>query len=199
MALPATDNFTTGPSQNLDSRTNWTLNSGGAGCLYIQNTADAVHSVAVDENIVHWDADTFANDQYSQCSTITGRAGATSLIGVAVRCHATAATGYYFYLSGTNSYLNKLVGGSYTQLGSTGDGGTNELMRIEAEGTTITPMCGSTPTEWASIGAQTDSSITSGYAGVSGYAEDTAHKMDDWEGGDLGAGPAARRIFVTHC
>jgi len=198
MALPATDTFTTGPSADLENygAGNWTLNSGGAGAMRIVNTVDAVHSVNVDENLYHWNADTFANDQYSE-ATASGAAGSNSFIGPAVRVHASAATGYYYYVSSDSAYLSKLVSGSWTQLGSTGSAGGNNLRRLEAEGTTITPYAAGSVD--SSIGAQTDSSIASGSAGLSGYAEDAGHRLDNWEGGNLGSGPVARRIFVTHC
>jgi hypothetical protein len=40
------------------------------------------------------------------------------------------------------------------------------------------------------LGAQTDSAIASGDAGVAGYGDATDIRLDDWEGGNLAAAAA---------
>jgi hypothetical protein len=196
MALPATDSFTDSNGTALTSHSaNWTQNN---GAFDIQSNALAPNNSG-DESGAHWNADAFDNDQYAE-GVATGFAGNDGIaIGLAVRCHASADTYYGFYgdsYSGSGSYLFKMVSGTWTQIGDTGanweDGDT---VWLEVEGTTLTPKVnGSTDPD---IGAQTDSSIASGSAGLSGYNDGAANLIDDWEGGNLGAGPGGISIPVV--
>jgi hypothetical protein len=102
---------------------------------------------------------------------------------------AAAHTGYNYCGHSTQKYLYKYVAGSQTTLTSTTSAGfsVSDDVRIETEGTTITPVLnGSTDSD---LGAQTDSSISSGSAGVGGFSDTSSNRIDDWEGGNLaGAG-----------
>jgi hypothetical protein len=179
MALPATDTFTTGTDQSLTAYSaNWTANSGAFAVTASTDTVRADGGGG--EDMAHWNADTFDANQYAQVSITSVD---SSYIGVAVRCHASAATGYGLYAGVTESYLYKIVSGTWTQIGSAGGAWSNsDVLRLEVSGTTLTPKRnGST---YSTIGAQTDSSISSGYAGLSGY-EVSGGTGDNWEGGNL--------------
>lgn len=193
MALPATDNFTGTNGQALDVYSaNWTCNDGGTGHdeLEIQSNAAAPDDAGKDEGAQHWSADAFDADQYSE-ATIVADDQAISCIGVAVRCAAGSTLSFYgFYHGYQEAWLFKVIGGSWTQLGNATDGfDVNDLMRLEADGTTITPMINGT--EEDPPGAQTDESLSSGSAGLCAYGTNANHRLDNWEGGNL-AGPAFR-------
>ena len=178
MALPATDNFTAANGTALTTYSaNWTLNNGN----FAINTNAVYPNSGSTENGAHWNADTFNNDQYSQGDLISEALGRA--IGVAVRCHASAATFYGWYNDTAGSYLFKMVAGVWTQLGADqASWAVNDIPRIEAEGTTIRGLVnGST------VITQTDSAIASGSAGLSGYHAASSVRLDNWEGGDLGA------------
>lgn len=195
MALPATDTFTAADDTALTTYSaNWTLNGGN-----FQINTNALASNADGANtLAHWNADAFADNQYSQITVV---ALGTSYDGVwaAVRCASAAHTGYTFegYPTAVDyNQLWKYAAGVGTQIGSSGTVNVqvNDVLRIEANGTTITPLLNGVTT--GTPGAQTDSSIDSGSAGVGGFGNATAGRSDNWEGGNLNA--AARRIFVTH-
>jgi hypothetical protein len=181
-ALPATDAFTgTNGTALTTYSSNWTNN---AGVFAIQSNSVHANSAGT-ECGAHWNADTFNNNQYGQCVYVAEDTD-TYAIGPAVRCAASGATYYGFYSSTTASYLFKMVSGTWAQLGSDGASWTiNDVARLEVSGTTLTPTInGST---LSPPGAQTDSSIASGYAGITGYSNSTASRIDNWEGGNLGA------------
>lgn len=182
MALPATDAFTAADGTALTTYSaNWT-NNGSTFSI----TSNALRCSSSSEGAAHWNADTFGNDQYAT-ATVTAITS-FAYIGVSVRCHASATT-FYGFESNSNdaSYLFKYVAGVSTTLGSTGAVFTvTDVLRLEASGTTITPKV-----DGATLnppGAQTDSSISSGYAGVVGAGNDSGSRIDNWEGGNLGGG-----------
>ena len=187
-ALPATDTFTLGGAvdQALTVYSaNWTANNGAL--LVSAGTDDVSSNTTSTETAAHWNADTFADDQYAQ-GTITA-AGASSLIGVAVRCAASANTYYGFYGYNGASYLFSVKAGVWAQLGS--DGGAFEVgdvIRLEVSGNTLTPKINGSTT--GTPGQQTDSSspIASGYAGLCGYDLSVNNRIDNWQGGNLSTG-----------
>lgn len=194
MALPATENFNgSGDGTQLTSHSSdWTLNDGD---FDIQSNAVAVDDPGHDEAGAHWNADSFNDDQYAE-GDITNTASGV-YVGVAVRCNTGGSANYYGYYSdsGDASYLHKNINGSWTQLGSTGNTfSTNDTVRIEAEGTTITPNINGSTT--GTPGAQTDSALSSGSAGISGYDDGEGMRLDNWEGGNIG-GPAGRTTYNT--
>jgi hypothetical protein len=189
MALPATDDFTTGSDQAIeDYSANWTINS---GAMQVLAASDDVHSnTASADTGAHWNADTFDDDQYSQ-ATVSALSGTYIYIGICARAAASAET-YYFYESANNDkkYLTKRVAGSNTELASSANvWSASDDVRLETNGTTITPILNaSTDTD---LGAQTDSSITSGSAGVMGWGSGNVARVDDWEGGNLAGASTA--------
>ena len=187
-ALPATDAFTGANGTALTTYSaSWTANNGA----FAINTNAVYSNSSSTETGAHWNADSFNDAQYAQ---ITVKAiGSASLIGIAVRAALSAASWVEYYGDSTASYLAKMVTSTWTQKGS--DGGafaTSHLYRLEGSGTTFTPKDNSSV---AGIGAQTDASLTSGYAGIAGYAASSSTRGDDWEGGNL-AGAAATSLLL---
>jgi hypothetical protein len=189
MSLPATDTFTRA--------------DGGLGANWTDQNAT---TLAIDTNKVKangsafsyafWNADSFANDQYSQAAL--GQAGfATSVqyTGVTVRAASTGGSfsNYFLYCDIGSCYLFKTVGGSGALLQTIGGAAAVEdVHKITVEGTTLKAY-----RNGVQIGTdQTDSGLASGSAGIGGF--DTAARMDNWEGGNLGGGAAVRGRQAYH-
>lgn len=178
MTLPATDTFTgTNGTALTTYSANWVLNFGNFAI-----TSNAIRgNSASNISMAHWQADTFANNQYAQ-GTISSFSGAGS-IGVAVRCASGAtATGYVFYTDTGSSYLFKYVAGSFTQLATGSALANGNTMRLEVSGTTLSAFVNGAL--WNST-TYTDSSISTGYAGLGAYSNVTTMSLDSWEGGNL--------------
>jgi hypothetical protein len=179
MALPATDTFTGTDGTALQTYSgNWSIRAGG----FVINTNAVSPSSSALENAAWWNADAFADDQYAT-GTIAAIGG--SALGLAVRVDTGANNSYYgYYSDATTSYLFKVVSGTWTQLGSTGAGwSAGDVIRLEISGTSLRPMVNGVT---ASIGVQTVTDLASGAAGLSGWNSDTANRLDNWEGGNLG-------------
>lgn len=192
MALPATDAFTAANGTVLTTYSaSWTNNNGS----FAINT-NSVHpnNGAVDDQAAHWNADVFSNDQYSQGTIVA--LGATIFIGVSVRCHASAFTFYCIDSdSADGTYLSKYVAGVYTALGSTGSVlVVSDVLKLEVSGTTLTPK--KNGSLLVTPGAQTDSAIASGSAGIAGAGNGTTSRLDSWEGGNLGGATTASPPFL---
>ena len=188
MALPATDAFTGSDGDTLTTySSNWTQNRGTMNI----NT-NACYGSSGSHDCYHWNADTFNNDQYSEI-VLTALSGSADWMGVT--CRADTGSGVQsFYLWDTrdtgDSYLVKYVTGSPTTIANASDGirSVSDVLRLEVTGTTLDPLLnGST----AAMTSQTDSALSSGYAGVGGYGGSTGMRGDDWEGGDLGGAAGA--------
>jgi hypothetical protein len=188
MALPATDAFTdTNGTTLTDHDSSWVWHSKYAGSfMEIQSNALDMAGGGGDIKLYGWEADTFSDDQYSEATLINEVNGTE--IGVAVRVSESACTAYIYEADLNETFFAKVIAGTWTDLGSTGGGwDVNDVVRIEAEGTTITPYVNSVVDSGVG-GAATDSSISSGNAGVCGYGSGSTSRIDDWEGGDLGGG-----------
>lgn len=179
MALPATDAFTAADGTSLPTYSaNWSVNAGS----FAINT-NAVYSTTANECGAGWNADTFDANQYAQ-GVITARAA--PLIGVAVRVHTDGTTDTYYGYYGSNgtSQLFKQVAATWTQLGSSSTAfAVNDIVKLTANGTTLTPTRNGSTT--GTPGAQTDTSIASGRAGLSAYDAGSGSRLDSWEGGNL--------------
>ena len=187
MALPASDSFTGTNGTGLTSYSaSWTYNYGSGTHLQIQSNG-LFCARASDAATARWNADTFNADQYAQVTMAA--VGNGGYYGPAVRISTSGAdTCYYIEVdSSDGSYLFKTVSGSGTQLGSTAGTAANaDVWRLEASGTTITPKKNGSTT--GTPGAQTDSSISSGAAGLHAWGTATGSRMDDWSGGNLSTG-----------
>jgi hypothetical protein len=191
MALPATDSFTNSNGTQLETHdSSWTINNQG---FDIQSNACAGDAWAY--SMAHWNADSFDDDQYSE-AVIDSQNGSGG-IGVSGRVAAAAETAYCYYEQAGYKKVSRVTAGSRQILAS--DNSTfsiSDVIRIECDSTTITPVLnGSTDTD---LGAQTDSSITSGSAGVYATSDYTDERIDDWEGGNLGAAAGISIPVVMH-
>jgi hypothetical protein len=137
-----------------------------------------------------WNADVIGDDQFSEAE-IAVHPSSSFWLGVTVRA---AADGTQYLLiafnnGGTDSWmLFKRAGtGSFVQIGSTVLTAivVGQVMRLEAEATTVTAKIGGTP-----IITQTDSDIAGGAPGISAAMPSTDPvngALDNWSGGDVTA------------
>lgn len=190
MALPATDAFTgTSGTALQTNNASWSINSGS---FVIQGNAVTPTGAGV-ECLARWNADTFSNDQYSQCVAAILATGGVQA-GVAVRVSTSgAATGYGAYWDNTTAYIWKNVAGTWTQLGATvSPPAAGQVVRLEVSGTTLTLKYNG-----VTQATRTDGDITSGAAGLSGYSSGGSGYLDDWEGGNLGGGGSIARLAAA--
>ena len=145
--------------------------------------------------MAHWNADAFDNDQWAQLTRPTAN---FAEMGPCVRVHATAHTGYELKYDNGNKYMTRRVAGSGTTLASYNSGGvsTDDVMRFEVVGTTLTPKLNGVVD--SDLGAQTDSSIASGSGGLFGYADSTGATGDDWSAGNMAAGGLSIPVAFYH-
>jgi hypothetical protein len=198
MALPATEDFA-GAAGNLSA--SWTQqrttrrvqrNGSGAG---IQDATDAI-----DDVIAFWNADAFPNDQYSQVA-ITALGAGSIIVSLRAADSGDATRDYYEF------YTDGVTGAGHTEAAVVVNGGTtvlrnfattfaaSDVMKLGVVGTTLTAYKNGT-----SLGTQSNSTLTSGAAGVGSYcAAGTRPTFDNWEGGSLGStSPVGRAMVQTY-
>jgi hypothetical protein len=174
----------------------WTALVGTAPYSIISNAA--APDGASNENCVIYNAFTPGNDHWA-AATVTAH-NVDSFVGVAVR--ASGTSWYGFYGDTLSRYLFSVVSGSYTVLATTGTGfAVNDVVRIEAEGTTIRALVNGV--EWTSV---TDSSLASGSAGLVTWSTGNVGRLDDFSAADIGGAAAsfilpsrrrAQRVMLT--
>ena len=181
-ALPATEAFT-GSDNTTPINANWTNN---AGSIRIRSNAFAPAATSGNGSfqLSRWNADAFGANQYSKC-VVTANGG--NDVGVSVRISTSgASTAYNAHSDNSGIYPFKAVAGVMTDLGSPLAAlSVNDVIYIEANGTTIVYKKNTT-----TIGTYTDSSISSGSAGITASdwgSGSNANLGDTWEGGDLGS------------
>lgn len=179
MALPAIDDFSGSNGQALTTYSaNWTYSIGA----FIINSAfgTVAADVVSQECGAYWNADSFANDQYSE-AVIDSVNNGDSYIGVGVRM---SAGGNYYgaYSNNVGSTLFKLVDGSYTELDTGPLFEASDVVRLEVIGTSLKVYLND-----EEIMSATDSTHSSGAAGIIGYSNQ-GNDITSWEGGDLGEG-----------
>ena len=187
MALPASDSFTAAADAALQTYSaNWTIGNGG---FNVNAAGDYAYTNATNDNAAYWNADTFGSDQYAEAKLV-GNVTYYSQIGVAVRCAAGGNHyGLYFQSGGQHIWLYKLVSGTWTELAhaqGVGAWHNGDTIRLEVSGTTLTPKHNGALI--TALGTVSDSSLSSGAAGICGYGIDAAARLDDWQGGNLGGG-----------
>ena len=193
-ALPVTDAFTTGADAALTTYSaNWSINTGNFQVLAASDDFRA-NSTNNESGAFH-NVETFGNNQYAQ--VVLTAISDTGTLGAATRCGAAGVASYYhFYTGDTANYLAKMVTGTWTQLGSDGSGAANgDTIRIESNGTTQTPKINGSAT--GTPGAQTDSSLASGKAGISGWGAASTLRGDNFEGGNLGGTANSKSVSGT--
>jgi len=166
----------------------WTTVTGVNTFNIVSNRA----STGFDPTANRYSGATWPNDQYSQCAIITPLPlGGGEGCGPAGRIATAATTMYIAIFNSADSEMYAVVGGSYTQIGSSGTVATNgQIAYLSMVGTTIVyKLAGTTQ---ASV---TDSSIASGQAGIFGAASTNNAIVDDWEGGDFGGGGGGAPLF----
>jgi len=175
----ATDNFT-GTANPIGG--DWTTCVGSSAMR--KNGAGG--GANADNCAAYYNAVSFANDQFSQIVVLGYGGGAFDSPGVVLRHNGSNF--YYVWLNynGTRVYISHYNGGSWTNIGSyvTISAFTiGHTFRAEIEGDTITVK-----DNGATIRTQDVSSvgIASGSAGIYQYGN-SDYRIDDWEGGDLGA------------
>lgn len=185
MTLPASDTFTGTNGTALQTyNSSWGINTSG----FVLNSNALVGTNAHDA-FAYWNADTFDNDQYSQLTAVA--VVADTYVGPAVRM-AKSSTQTAYFMQGDSAdglYLMKIVNGTETQLGSAAAVvAANDVLRLEIVGTTLTPKRNGNAIN--PPGAQTDSSIASGAAGIDIYNNNTGGRVDDWSAGNISAAAA---------
>lgn len=191
------ETFTNTNGTELDTHnSNFTRQNGGASLIGIAEIQSNALAGSVDAKFFSyfWNAHTFDDDQYSQIKVVDfGPSG--GYIGLSVRCSGTGSPNCYLYIvdDADAGYLYKYVSGTQTLLDGTGATvSTDDIIRLEAEGTTIRVLINGS--EDISV---VDSSITSGAPGVAGLDDESATLSDDWEGGNLQViGPFPTRFRV---
>ena len=174
-AVAVTDNFDRTDANPIGG--NWSVPTGGAALKILSNVVTGTVDETTD-NLSYWNADTFANDQYSQ-AVITG-----DNVGVAVRM-ATGALTYYAFIhtTGDQFEVHEVTTGTWAKLGDTyaetytpGD-----TIKLTISGSTLTPYLNG-----SALATRSDSSISSGSAGiVIATPFPTSQTINNWAGGDL--------------
>lgn len=166
MALPATDNF----NRAAPIGSNWTA---GLGTITI--VSNQFRASAAGDSFAFWNADTFGNNQYSKFTTIAASGGVT-WVGAVVRASGTSC--YLAFTDFASLEIGKYVSGSYTSLASNATTFANgNTLELQVSGTALTAL-----KNGASVLTASDSSLSSGSAGVYSYGNGDG---DDWEGGNL--------------
>ena len=168
------------------------MENGGSFAL----NSNAVYKDDVGGGWAYWN-DTVADDQYSQyvASGFTA-SGEDNGVDAATRISSSTDTGYIFGGSDGYSELAKLVSGSYTTLGGTGDPlSASDIVYNSALGTTIAGKVNGSTDD-----SVTDGAISSGFVGIHGYVDATPTntlRLDNWEGGDLAVAGAFSSLLLT--
>lgn len=183
-ALPASDdfNYTENPLSNGGA---WAKGYVGVAANFRTNGSVAYGSGVSAKVVSYWAADTFSNDQWSQVSLSTP----LSYCGVSLRVTSngtSTGTGYLWVYGTTNVFrMYKFSTSTYTQIGSDYSitSGSGDTLKLEVSGSTLTPYHNT-----VSKATQSDSTYSSGSAGISGYHNTSANGVDNWSGGDMGGG-----------
>ena len=167
MALPATDNFNRPNASTLGS--NWTQDTGfGIWSNYAYPGSWP--------SIAYWNADSFASDQYAS-GVIKFLMGNWLTWGPAVR--VSLGKSYSLCAHDTDKLtIRKNYEGTVTDLSTvTYTHSAGDVLRIEISGANLVGFVNGVSKVTAS-----DSSITTGAAGLAGYS---GGDCDSWEGGNL--------------
>jgi len=175
MSVLATDNFNRSDGA---AGANWTTVdhfSGGAGMV-------------IDSNNLRGNGATWCFGYYSGVATPDQHHYSQVLAptsglyyGPAVRCSGTDGSTANWVGWHNNGEIWKSVNGITTQIGTAATFTTNDIVKLEANGTSYTPYkngVAGTPV--------TDSSLSGGTFGVFAYS--VSGRFDDFEGGDYGVG-----------
>lgn len=183
--MVVTDAFTGTTGTALTTyNASWSLN---AGDFDIQSNALAANGAATTtECAAAWTANAFTDDQYAQARLAATSATVNARVGVGVRLaldHSANYYGVYYDQDTGETYVFKNVAGTITQLGALFSGirSVTDLFRLEGVGGVLEYLLNS-----VSQGTRSDSAFGSGSTGVVGRGTEPLHRIDDWEGGDIG-------------
>jgi hypothetical protein len=158
---PCLDDFNEGDGVPLS--VSWTTNSG-----HFNSYDPAVYGIPdiSDFSLAWYNAGTFTANQASCLTLYSATAGEN--VGIAVRLASSGTTGYFYLTDGTSAgYIQKAVSGTVTNLGSSfGPITIGHEFCLSAVGTTITLKDITSSTTLRTV---TDSSISSGSAGIGAY------------------------------
>lgn len=177
MSILATDSFAGGNASPPNG--NWTNSSGYGGLRTISNELACVSS---GDSSAFYTGVSFPNDQYSQLKVVATSTSNDG--GPAVRGNpANGDCAFLTNFDNASLYMVSLIGGSFNLEGSSvsGNYATNDVYRVEAEGTTYRVKLGG-----STIMTQSFAGLTSGSAGA--FIFDPTLRFDEFEGGDFNTG-----------
>lgn len=172
--IVATDNFNRSDG-GLGSNWSDTADEGGYPII---NT-NAVESVDDGDSASFWNADSFANNQYSQIKIVN--ASTSSYCGALVRASATNFVMGQEGVDGTGVDIYWYNGGSYELIASdpTHDPSDGDILRLEAIGQTYYLYVNG-------VLKCSGTNMSTPASGSAGFVVSTATGViDDWEGGDI--------------
>jgi hypothetical protein len=162
----------------------WNAANGSDGNFSFYTNNDCRATDAGDVHAAYYD-NTFGNDQYAQAVILDANGGAADFApAVRLTEAAGAADGYVCRVDGIIERWDDAdnFGGRTTLASGLATASNNDVIRCEAEGTTIRRKING-----VTQGSVTDATYASGKAGVAQNGQQT---WDDWEGGDLSGGGA---------
>jgi len=184
--MDPTDDFNRADEDPLGNG-NWTTMTSNNDLAIVSNVCGAATTNS--DCAARWSGDTFDDDQFSEYTIAS--AAASPDAGPAVRMASGAWTYYFFNSWNSSNHLYKFVAGSLTEIGSattTPDPTDGDEVRIEVEGSSLTGLIND-----SIINTGTDTSITSGDAGIQIYDATT---IDDWISGNLTAAAFVPRMMT---
>jgi hypothetical protein len=191
MSLPATENYSAATADLPDPPwATWKGNPGGFK-IKTDGSGRGTPNTNNQDCLDRWDNDTFNNDQYSQVvARFTGPGNGTQylyLIARATGATSTPSTAFTYWFwsdGGSDTSIIKHPGSASEVVLATANATTfasGDLLRFEVSGSTLTGF-----KNGGSVITATDSSITTGAAGMGGFGSIGTVLIDDWEGGNLG-------------
>lgn len=190
MALPATDTFTGTNGTALGTYSaSWSV-VGGA----IQIFSNAFRNDDAGFSLARWVSDTFDPDQYSQVVAVT--LGTTAWAGPATRVQAGSNSGYGIFLRQSQVVFGRVDSGSFTALGSSAAISTNDVFKLESIGSNHKVYRNGV--QDATIGTISDSTYTTGAAGICGLYTDHDTLADTWEGGNTSVAITSTGAFTNN-
>lgn len=180
MTALATENFNRADSTGLSSA-NWTTANSCTSFNIASNTGAVLFNTFGGN---YYNAVVWPNAQYGQVVLASPLAtSADEGVGPVVRLASGAFTGYWVQAGAGDTRLYKIVGGTFTQLGSTDTASSiGDVIKLVANGTSITATRNGTAICGTPV---TDASISSGNVGIFGSSSGPNAALDSFEGGDL--------------
>jgi hypothetical protein len=174
----ATDDFNRA-DQDLDDA-NWNRQTFGHLLVSQSRVAGDPATAGGNELVYDYSGRTWTNNQWSRL-TLTAFAG-SSQMGPAVRVSNIEGTYYGLYASSTKVQLIRSLAGSVTVLVTNNQSSVvGDVLILRVSGSILTGFKNGTAV--AGMEAITDTNITTGYAGITGY--DIGTTGDNWSGGDI--------------